>query len=505
MDIGQSYSVNILVDGRRLQKHRNEFGEYVLSTPDVEYEIELLSLTHGPAVVETFVDGHSALCPPHGTRHLTSSIVIRGFEKRRIYLETAGDAVEESFEFKPFVFSLPSTHEDRCHPELGLIRVCFYEPNPIEVRTGPRGGRRGEIHEPSVQPRQGKKAHASVRLTTKEGDARLTRPHALSADDGVRIIYVKGNLMGELELRYYNGLERTVAASPSSLPGRRLQHRGGRLGDGPRHASAFPGGGNRLGGAVSRDVAIARLINAQPQSSHEISVGAASTSNGEDASIVDEGSASGVDMDDDMQLALQLSLLGNGAPEAAQSSSSNQAILGLGHSDAVEGNGGASFHIVTGSEGSSEGQLQHDDSRPGVAQGVGPVLYAIDIQDPQWEIEREYSETWVGDGSMMPTASVERVSDSASSGVDGASASSVDPASHANSSQHTFGAGNSGSGGGLIMHALAAFDGSEYGYEYLNLQVGDILDVEPGLDQGWAKAFSRRLQTTGWYPPSYAR
>jgi hypothetical protein len=102
------YTVDVLVAGHRLPKHRNKCGQYVLSTPETTYEIRLESLSGAPVVVEVFVDGHSALCPPRRTRLLRNEMRVRGFEKRRVDLESIEGTIKWSFEYNLFKFAIPS-------------------------------------------------------------------------------------------------------------------------------------------------------------------------------------------------------------------------------------------------------------------------------------------------------------------------------------------------------------------------------------------------------------
>ncbi len=58
-----------------------------------------------------------------------------------------------------------------------------------------------------------------------------------------------------------------------------------------------------------------------------------------------------------------------------------------------------------------------------------------------------------------------------------------------------------------VSHAVAAFQASEWGVEYLQLEIGDIVKLVPapeGLDAaGWLFVESVRGDGAGWVPPAY--
>ena len=58
----------------------------------------------------------------------------------------------------------------------------------------------------------------------------------------------------------------------------------------------------------------------------------------------------------------------------------------------------------------------------------------------------------------------------------------------------------------IVLCALADFDGTSYGKEYLKFRKGDTIEkvLEPhGIDsEGWA--YGKLGETIGWFPPAYA-
>ena len=54
-----------------------------------------------------------------------------------------------------------------------------------------------------------------------------------------------------------------------------------------------------------------------------------------------------------------------------------------------------------------------------------------------------------------------------------------------------------------VVHA---WDGSDYGAEYLNLVVGQtLLGTAPLVEEdGWVKVWQPRMERQGWFPPAFA-
>ena len=58
------------------------------------------------------------------------------------------------------------------------------------------------------------------------------------------------------------------------------------------------------------------------------------------------------------------------------------------------------------------------------------------------------------------------------------------------------------SGTGSLMQVAFDWESVELEGEYVSLQVGEWLHVQPELDEGWASAFSLRLRRWSAYPPT---